>query len=65
MTYDLAIAKIALKIQATESPKYDVFVNLGALHIEMAFFSAIGKYTAESGGGGGEGGHTYLASQDY
>ena len=34
-----------------ESPKYsNVFVNLGAFHIGMAFFSAIGKYIAESGG---------------
>ena len=50
MTYDLAIAK-NLKIQATEPPKYDnVFVNLGAFHIEMAFFRAIGKYIAQSGG---------------
>ena len=28
VAYGLAIAKVALKIQATESPKYDVFVNL-------------------------------------
>ena len=49
--YDLAIGKIALKIQATESPKYDnVFVNLGTFHIEMAFFSAICKVYCKSGG---------------
>ena len=28
VAYGLAIAKVALEIQATESPKYDVFVNL-------------------------------------
>ena len=27
-----------------------MFVNLGAFHIEIAFFIAIGKYIAESGG---------------
>ena len=45
------IAKIDLQIQAEESPTYDkIFVHLGAFHIEMAFFCAIGKYIAESGG---------------
>ena len=53
MTYDLAIAKIAPKIQATESPTYDLLVNIGAFHIEMAFFSATGKYISESGRDGG------------
>ena len=43
LTYDLAIAKIALKVQATQSPQYEnTFVNLGVLHIKMAFFSTIG-----------------------
>lgn len=51
MTYDLAIAKVAMQIQTEESPKFDnVFVNLGGFHIEMALFSAVGKYVAESGG---------------
>ena len=50
-TYDLAIAKMALQIQKAESPLYDrVFVNLGAFHVELAFFCAVGKYIAESGG---------------
>ena len=40
-----------MKLQAEEVPTYDnVFINLGAFHIEMAFFSAIGKYIADSGG---------------
>ena len=39
VTYDLAIAKIAMQIQQTESPKYDkLFICLGAFHIGMAFF---------------------------
>ena len=51
VTFDLAIAKIAYQIQATESPALDaVFINLGAFHIELAYFNAIGKYIAESGG---------------
>ena len=51
VTYDLAIAKIALQIQATEAPKYDnLFFNLGAFHIELAFFNVLGKYFCESGG---------------
>ena len=37
VTYDLAIAKPALQIQAQESPRFDnVFVCLGAFHICMA-----------------------------
>ena len=51
VTYDLAIAKIAMQIQANETPIYDkVFVALRAFHIELSFFSALGKYIAESGG---------------
>ena len=51
LTCDLGIAKLAYQIQATESPAFDaVFVNLGAFHIELAYFNAIGKYIAESGG---------------
>lgn len=51
ITYDLAIAKMALKIQAEEAPTFDnVFVALGAFHMEMSFFGVIGKYIAESGG---------------
>ena len=51
VTYDLAIAKIATQIQATKTPTHDkVFVALGAFHIELSFFSVLGKYIAESGG---------------
>ena len=51
VSYDLNAAKPALKIQATEKPQYDdVFIMPGAFHIEMAFFKAVGKLIAESGG---------------
>ena len=44
VSYDLAIAKIAMQIQAEESPKFDdIFVALGSFHIELAFFSSMGK----------------------
>ena len=50
VTYDLAIAKIALQLQAEESQKYDkVFVAMGYFHKELAMFGAIGKYIAKSG----------------
>ena len=50
VTYDLAIAKIAMQLQAGESPKYDkVFVAMGSFHMELAMLGAIGKYIAESG----------------
>lgn len=39
VTFDLAIACKAFKIQATMSPKFDnLFINMGAFHTEMAFF---------------------------
>ena len=39
-----------MQIQSKEKPKYDnIFVNMGAFHIEMAFFKVLGKYIAESG----------------
>ena len=51
VTYDLLIVKVAMQLQAEEAPKYDdIFVNMGAFHVDMAFFSALGKYLAESGG---------------
>ena len=39
-----------MQIQKQESPLYDeIFVDLGAFHIQMAFFKAIGKYIDSSG----------------
>jgi len=47
----LAIAKMAMQIQFEEKPRFKrIFVALGAFHVEMAFFGAIGKVVAESGG---------------
>ena len=51
MTYDLAIAKVAMQLQAEEKPTYDnVFIHLGLFHITCSFFSVLGKYLAELGG---------------
>ena len=51
VTYDLAIAKIAMQIQYEETPKYnDVFIALGSFYSEMAFFEVLQKIIAESGG---------------
>lgn len=50
VTYDLAIAKMAMQIQENEKPKFDnIFVNLGAFHLQMAFFKAIGKFIDSCG----------------
>jgi hypothetical protein len=50
-TYNSTIAKVAMKLQTDESPKYNkVCIALGAFHIELGAFEAFGKYIAESGG---------------
>ncbi|CAH1099065.1 unnamed protein product [Psylliodes chrysocephalus] len=43
VTYDLAIAKMALQIQENKSPKFDIFINLEAFHMH------IGKYIESCG----------------
>ena len=51
LTYDLAIAEMAMEIQIKEPPTFDnIFVTLGSFHIEMASFSVLGKYISESDG---------------
>ena len=51
VTYDLAIAKPALQIQATESPLYDnIFICFGAFHVVMAYFGGLGYLLDGSGG---------------
>ena len=51
VTYDLAIAKMAMEIQVEEAPQFDnVFAAFGSFHVEMSYFGTIGKYIAESGG---------------
>lgn len=50
VTYDLAIAIIAMRIRSTEKPTFDnVFVNLGGFHIQMAYFHAIGTLITDCG----------------
>ncbi|KPJ19879.1 hypothetical protein RR48_02307 [Papilio machaon] len=50
VTYDLAIAKIAYKIQATEGLKFsNLFIHLGSFHLMMAFFKAVGTFINECG----------------
>ena len=49
--YDLAIAKPALQIQATESPRFDnLFIAFGPFHICLAYFGALGHFIENSGG---------------
>ncbi|CAH2015292.1 unnamed protein product [Acanthoscelides obtectus] len=50
VSYDLAIAKIALKIQATEGLKFsNLFIHLGSFYLMMAFFKAVGTFIDECG----------------
>ena len=50
VTYDLAIAMPALKIQKAEGRKYqDLFIQLGTFHMVMSYFKGVGKFMAESG----------------
>ncbi|GFV99728.1 uncharacterized protein TNCV_5080881 [Trichonephila clavipes] len=50
VTYDLAIAKIAYKIQSTSKPQFNnLFIHLGSFHLMMAFFKAIGVFRNECG----------------
>lgn len=50
VTYDLAIAKVALEMQASYKPNLDnLFIHLGPFHIMMAYFKAIGKVIMDCG----------------
>ncbi|CAH2228320.1 jg1066, partial [Pararge aegeria aegeria] len=50
ITYDLAIARTSYCIQAQESPRFDnIFIHLGAFHIELAFFNAVGTFIEDCG----------------
>ncbi|KAG5890994.1 hypothetical protein JTB14_017600 [Gonioctena quinquepunctata] len=46
VTYDLAIAEMAMQIQEKEHLKFD---NLDAFHMQIAFFKAIGKFIDSCG----------------
>jgi hypothetical protein len=51
VSYDLAVAKLALKLQAEEAPQYyNLFICFGAFHITLTYFSGIGFILSESGG---------------
>ena len=51
VTYDLAIAKLAMQIQAEGKTTFDkIFISLRSFHPEMTFFPAIGKIIEESSG---------------
>jgi len=51
VTYDLAVAKIAMQVQLDDVPLYDnVFVCFGAFHILLAFFASLGYLLDGSGG---------------
>ncbi|GFU85932.1 uncharacterized protein TNCV_3845761 [Trichonephila clavipes] len=48
VTYELAIAKIAYKMQSTSKPQFNnLFIHLGSFHLMMAFFKAIGVFINE------------------
>ena len=50
VTYDLAIAKIALQIQSTDKGKFDnLFIYLGSFHIMLVYFKAVGKFIDNCG----------------
>lgn len=50
VTYDLAIAKVALQLQVTNKPSFDnLFIHLGPFHIMMAYFKALGKVIIDCG----------------
>lgn len=50
VTYDLAIAKIALQLQANEPDKFSkLFIHFGAFHIMHSYFKAIGKFIDDCG----------------
>ena len=50
VTYDLAVALIAYKIQSIEAPLFDrLLIMLGNFHLELAFYGAVGTYINESG----------------
>jgi len=51
VTYDLAVAKLAMQVQLAETPLYDnVFVCFGAFHILLAYFACLGHLLDGSGG---------------
>ena len=51
VTYDRAIAKIAMQIQKEESLVCgNIFIAFGSIHTEMIYIKALGKIISKSGG---------------
>ncbi|GBP09519.1 hypothetical protein EVAR_76538_1 [Eumeta japonica] len=49
VTYDLTMAKIALRIQSAEDEFKNLFISFGPFHIMLSFIKAIGKFISGSG----------------
>lgn len=49
VTYDLNMAKYAMRIQAAEDEFKRLFIQFGTFHIFLAYFKAIGKFVDGSG----------------
>ncbi|CAH2096461.1 unnamed protein product [Euphydryas editha] len=50
VTYDLAIAKIAMQIQSEEKPIFqNLFIHMGDFHTMLAYFKGVGKFIDECG----------------
>lgn len=50
VTYDLAIAMKAYRIQKDCSPIFDsIFIHIGEFHVLLAFYKALGKFVDDSG----------------
>lgn len=49
VTYDLNMAKYAMRIQAAEDAFKNLFIQFGTFHIFLAYFKAIGKFIDGSG----------------
>jgi hypothetical protein len=51
VSYDLAVAKLAMQVQCTEAPIYDnVFICFGQFYILMTYFACLGHIVDGSGG---------------
>lgn len=49
VTYDLVMAKIALRIQSAGSQLNKLFIQFGSFHIMLSFFNSIGQFIAGYG----------------
>lgn len=50
VTYDLAIAKIALQVQSMQKDEFScLFIHLGPFHIEMSYLRAVGSFISNCG----------------